>query len=236
MLRPDPSLNFRAKLQGYSYQIDAVEAVKNLEYSALFHEQGLGKTKIAIDLSLYWLEDQLLDCIIIITKRALIENWRQEFDVHTNLSPRVLTQDRKHNFFALNSAARIFLAHFEVVKSEKYRLELFLRTRRVGIILDEAQKIKNPDAALTSAFHELRDGFLRRVIMTGTPVANRPEDIWSQIYFLDGGRSLGDDFDSFKAGLLLDNSLHQDQARQQTFADSLAEVFKKIRSFTVREN
>lgn len=34
--------------------------------------------------------------------------------------------------------------------------------------------------------------------MTGTPVANRPYDIWAQIYFLDNGESLGTNFEDFK--------------------------------------
>ena len=235
MLRSDPSLNFTAVYQGYPYQLDAIEAVKDLEYAALFHEQGLGKTKIAVDLALYWLSKNLLDSVLIITKRALVQNWKDELASHTNLSPRVLTQDKKHNFFVLNSPARIVLGHFEVVRTERHRLETYLKTRRVGVILDESQKIKNPSAALTCAFHDLREGFHRRVIMTGTPVANRPEDIWSQIYFLDGGNALGTDFEAFRASLQLDNDLYRDTQRQATFADALGGVFERIRSFSVRE-
>ncbi len=235
MLRPDPTLNLSARFEAFPYQLDAVEAVKGLDYAALFHEQGLGKTKIAIDLLLLWLTEQSLDTVMIITKRALVENWRQEFAEHTHLNPSVLSQDRKHNFFVMNSAARVIIGHFEVVRSEQQRLEMFLKTRRVGVILDETQKIKNPSAALTRAFHELREGFQRRVIMTGTPVANRPEDIWSQIYFLDGGQSLGDDFEAFKLNLSLDNELHQDVGRQKAFADDLGAIFSKLRAFSIRE-
>ena len=43
-------------------------AIKDLEYSAIFHEQGLGKTKIAIDLLLYWLTKRDIDTVIIVTK------------------------------------------------------------------------------------------------------------------------------------------------------------------------
>lgn len=235
MLRPEPRLNLSAVFQGFPYQVDAVEAVKDLEYAALFHEQGLGKTKIAIDLALYWLTVGALDTVMIITKRALVENWRQELSSHTHIKPWILSQDRKHNFFVLNSPARIILGHFEVVRSEQPRLEMFLKTRRVGVILDEAQKIKNPSATISRSFHELREGFQRRVIMTGTPVANRPEDVWSQIYFLDGGTSLGEDFDSFRSDLSLDNDLHKDAGRQRQFAVALGAVFEKIRPFSVRE-
>ena len=235
MLRPDPRLNLTARFKAFPYQLDAVEAVKGLKYAALFHEQGLGKTKIAVDLALHWLSEKTIDTVMIITKRALVENWRQELASHTHIKPGILGQDRKHNFFVLNSPARIVLGHFEMVRSEQPRLEMFLKTRRVGVILDEAQKIKNPSTALTQAFHELREGFARRVIMTGTPVANRPEDIWSQIFFLDGGEALGEDFDSFRSDLSLDNELHQSPERQKRFADALGSVFEKLRSFSIRE-
>ena len=235
MLRPDPHLNLSARFEAFPYQLDAVEAVKDLEYAAMFHEQGLGKTKIAFDLLLHWLTVQSLDTVMIITKRALVENWRQEFVAHTHIRPSILNQDRKHNFFVLNSPARVVLGHFEVVRSERQRLEMFLKTRRVGVIVDEAQKIKNPSAALTRTFHDLREGFRRRVIMTGTPVANRPEDIWSQVYFLDGGEALGKDFEAFRSDLSLDNDLHRDTARQSRFASALGTVFSRLRAFSIRE-
>lgn len=183
MLKPIKDINLQAVLPGFDFQIDAVESVRELEYSALFHEQGLGKTKIGIDLALTWLREGSIDCIMIVTKRGLIANWEEEFRIHTHFRARVLTQDRKANFYALNTASRVFLLHYEVVRSDTKRLKLFLQTRRVAVILDEAQKIKNPESALTKAFHELGPLFVRRVIMTGTPVANRPADIWSQIFF-----------------------------------------------------
>ena len=34
--------------------------------------------------------------------------------------------------------------------------------------------------------------------MTGTPVANKPEDLWSQLFFLDGGGALATNFDEFR--------------------------------------
>ena len=235
MLKPIRNLDLSARFSGYAYQLEAIETVKELEYSALFHEQGLGKTKIGIDLSLEWIKGNVVDCVMIVTKRSLIANWLEEISNHTHLQAKVLGQDRKANFFALNSPSRIFLIHYEAVRSEAERLELFLKTRRVAVILDEAQKIKNPESQLTQSFHALSEHFSRRVIMTGTPVANRPEDIWAQIFFLDGGQSLGSNFEEFRSDIQLDNNLHEDSGRQSELATGLSSVFEKIRPFTVRE-
>ena len=187
--------------------MEAVNAIKDLEYAAIFHEQGLGKTKVAIDLIVYWLSNRLLDTALIVVKKGLLDNWQRELASHSQLVPRVLTNYRGGNFYVFNSPARVMLAHYEAVSAEKERMHLFLRTRNVGVILDESTKIKNPDAALTRTFLNLAPLFTRRVIMSGTPVSNRPHDIWSQIKFLDDGASLGDDFRKFKRSVNLSNDL-----------------------------
>jgi len=224
-----------AKHCGFSYQADALAATKDLPFAAIFHEQGLGKTKIGLDLALSWISSSTVDSVIIVTKRSLISNWTDEIRMHTYIEPRLISQDRRANFLAFNSPARVYLAHYEVMKSEQTRLALFLRTRTVGIILDEAHKIKNPDSAIAKSLFDLSAGFKRRVIMTGTPVANRPYDLWAQIFFLDHGASLGDDFESFKKNLDLSNNMFEDQQKTDLFERELSAVFAKIRPFSVRE-
>jgi SNF2 family DNA or RNA helicase len=235
LLKPRSDIRFDARHPGYAYQVDAVEAVKRLPYAAIFHEQGLGKTKIGVDLALEWLKSNEVDSILIVTKRALIENWSEEVRAHTYIKPRILNQKRPSNFFALNSPARVYLTHYEVIKSEERRLRLFVKTRRVAAILDEAQKIKNPGSELAMVFHRLSPGFVRRVIMTGTPVANRPYDLWSQILFLDHGKSLGTDFSDFRQKLDLSNDLWSNHRKRGDFESELSLIFDKIRPFTVRE-
>jgi SNF2 family DNA or RNA helicase len=71
--------------------------------------------------------------------------------------------------------------------------------------------------------------------MTGTPVANRPYDIWSQIFFLDAGESLGKDFEEFRAQLDLTNDLWSDDSKREALETGLAGIFTKIRGFAIRE-
>ena len=195
-LQREPNLTL--KHEAFAYQLEAVNAVKDLDYAAIFHEQGLGKTKVAIDLIVHWLYRRLLDTALIVVKKGLVDNWKRELASHSELTPQILTNNRGGNFYVFNSPARVMLAHYEAVRAENERFRLFLKTRNVGVILDESTKIKNPDASLTQTFLELAPLFTRRVIMSGTPVSNRPHDIWSQIKFLDGGASLGHDFAEFK--------------------------------------
>lgn len=227
--------NYQVKHDAFPYQHDAFVAIKDLNYAGIFHEQGLGKTKIAIDLMLYWLEKRAIDTVFVVTKKQLVRNWEKEFAAHTFLKPRVLNTNKGNNFTVLNSPSRIVLTNFETISSEKERLKLYLKTRDVAIVIDESTKIKNPDSNLTKDFFELSDLFKIRVIMTGTPVANRPFDIWAQIYFLDHGKSLGDDFSIFKKNSNLSNDLNANEIKREAFEECVSQIFEKIKSFTVRE-
>ena len=69
----------------------------------------------------------------------------------------------------------------------------------MALVLDESHRIKTPDARVTGAVLQLRASAARRYILSGTPVANKPEDLWSQFYFLDDGASLGETLIEFRA-------------------------------------
>ena len=235
MLKSTEKAPFSAYHQALPFQAEAVLATRNLPYAALFHEQGLGKTKMALDLALHWLTSGSVDSVMVVTKKSLIPNWSRETKFHTNLRPIVLTQDRQSNFFAFNRPGRLYLTHYEVMHSERGRLKLFAKARRIGVILDESQRIKNPDSRAAVALHSLGPLLVRRVIMTGTPVANRAYDIWSQVFFLDGGESLGGSFQSFKSETDFKKELGQDSNTTTAFESRLAGIYEKICHFVIRE-
>ena len=234
-LRHIDTTNLTAKLTAFPYQHEAFLAIKDKPYAAIFHEQGLGKTKIAIDLLLYWLDKRDIDTVLIVTKKTLVANWVGEFETHTNLRPKILDTKKKSNYFVMNSASRVIVTNFETISTERDRMHLFLKTRNVAIIIDESTKIKNPDSKLTQDFFSISPLFKIKVIMTGTPVANRPYDIWAQVYFLDLGESLGKDFNEFKTKCDLSNELQKNEEKRSFFENSVSRIFSKIKDFSVRE-
>jgi SNF2 family DNA or RNA helicase len=54
-----------------------------------------------------------------------------------------------------------------------------------AVVLDEAQAVKNPESQVARAAHALRAGW--RVAVTGTPVENRLEELWSLSEFANPG-------------------------------------------------
>lgn len=227
--------DYTAKHEAFPYQHEAFLEIKDRNYAAIFHEQGLGKTKIAIDLLLYWLEKREIDTVLIVTKKTLVKNWVEEFGIHTNIRPKTLDSNKHSNFFVFNSRAEVIITNFETVSSESERMALFLKTRNVAIIIDESTKIKNPESKLTQDFFKLATLFKIRIIMTGTPVANRPYDLWAQIFFLDQGASLGTDFSAFKSECDLSNELGHNEARRGRFEETVSHIYQKINEFSVRE-
>ncbi|MBM3223930.1 MAG: helicase [Candidatus Tectomicrobia bacterium] len=53
------------------------------------------------------------------------------------------------------------------------------------VVLDEAQAIKNPDSQVARAAYKLPAHF--RLVLTGTPIENRLDELWSQVHFLNPG-------------------------------------------------
>ena len=53
------------------------------------------------------------------------------------------------------------------------------------VVLDEAQAIKNPESRVAQAAYRIRAEF--RLTMTGTPVENRLDELWSQLHFVNPG-------------------------------------------------
>ena len=187
-----------SKTKPYPHQLEAVEFICGKEYIPLFDEQGLGKTKIVIDSLLKDIEDGFVDGALIICKKYLLSTWEDEILKHSHLKPITLKGTSKELGQKFMTYSHFYLINYDALFSEKDRLKMFLKLRNMAIVLDESQRIKNPKAKITNVMNEIKDYSAKRIIISGTPIANKPIDIWSQFYFLDGGKLLGPNFEDFK--------------------------------------
>ena len=76
----------------------------------------------------------------------------------------------------------VLVANYSLVRNDIEELE---KRHFEVVILDEAQRIKNPDAQVSQAAKRLRSS--RRLALTGTPLENRLLDLWSIMDFLNPG-------------------------------------------------
>lgn len=190
---------FEPKTQALPHQLEAIDYIKKNREVALFDEQGLGKTKIVIE-SLCWSMKQYeIEGALVVAPMSLLYNWEQEVTKHSFLIPIVLKGSEKEKRYKFMTGANFYITNYESVIAELQRIKRFCKSRKVAIVLDESARIKDPKTKTAQALFELRHHSLKRVIITGTPVANKPVDLWAQFFFLDGGKLLGDNFKDFKS-------------------------------------
>lgn len=140
----------------------------------LADEMGLGKTLQVIAL-LQSEKNQKRGISLVIVPATVLENWRRELE---RFAPGLRVLIHKG---ASRAGVPAVLEAFDVIVSSYdtvTRDEPILSTIAWNVIaLDEAQQIKNPTAQRTLAVKRLP----RRVsiAVTGTPVENRLEDLWS---------------------------------------------------------
>ncbi len=83
---------------------------------------------------------------------------------------------------ALDPHADLTLTSYAILRLDA---EALTRERWDTVVLDEAQAIKNPDSQIARAAFGLNAGF--RLTLTGTPVENRLDELWSQLHFANPG-------------------------------------------------
>lgn len=191
--------NFTPRTAPLPHQVEAIDYVEHSDSAALFDEQGLGKTKIVIDAFSRLMAKGEIEAVLIVAPVGLLHTWQQEVRKHSHLVAVVLRGSKRERKYGFLSGANFYIANYEAVLGATDIFCKMCESRRFAIALDESTRIKDPTTQTARALLELAKVAKRRVIMTGTPIANRPQDLWSQFFFLDGGEALGEDFAAFRA-------------------------------------
>ena len=127
---------------------------------------------------------------LVVAPLTLLSNWRHEFAKFApSLRVYVHQGDMRHVGSGFKKAAAesdvVVTSYALIVRDHRE----FAEVEWDGIVLDEAQAIKNPDTHAARAIRAL--GVRRRLALTGTPIENGVADIWSLEEFLNPGL-LGD--------------------------------------------
>ena len=170
------------------------------EVAALLDEQGLGKSRQMLDaLSVAMAKDDI-QAALIICPNTIKATWAEEIERFTSHAYAIFGAGKSARRMAFQSLrASFYVINYEAVTAELASLKALLKFKRMALVLDESHRIKSPDAKVTRSIHALGPLAHKRYIMSGTPVANKPEDLWAQYYFLDRGQLLGRTFDEFRS-------------------------------------
>ena len=137
----------------------------------LADDMGLGKTIQALCV--------LNGRALVVAPTSVLHNWKQE----THRFRPNLTVCLYHGTNRVyDEKSNVVLTSYALLRNN---LELFKKEEWDVVVLDEAQAIKNPKSQTALAAYSLRAKF--RLALTGTPIENRLQELWSQMHFLCPG-------------------------------------------------
>lgn len=190
---------FEFKTKPYEHQIEGVEYGLNHSRWFLGDEQGLGKTKQAIDIAVARkIAYGYKHCLIVCGVNTLKWNWVNEIHMHSNEEAYILGQHETKNGTKIGSTkdklcdldfmqsmkGKDDLPYFIITNVESFRdADIAVAIQNLcknGIInmcvADEMHKMKNPQAQQTKGFFKCLPEC--RIGMTGTPLMNSPLDLY----------------------------------------------------------
>ncbi|BBD61754.1 SNF2 helicase homolog [Nostoc sp. HK-01] len=155
--------------------------------ACLADDMGLGKTIELIAFVLHLKEQDVLEKpILLVCPTSVLGNWEREvkkfapslkvMQYHGDKRPKgkaFVEAVNQHNLIITSYS----LIHRDVKLLQTISWQI--------IVLDEAQNVKNPDAKQSQAVRQLDATF--RIALTGTPVENRLQELWSILDFLNPG-------------------------------------------------
>ena len=155
---------------------------------ALADDMGLGKTIQAIAAAELLRRRRGIERVIVIAPASVKYQWKTEIERFSDLSAQVIDglKPRRKKLYA--RPAFFNLINYELVLKD---LEQIQGLGADLIILDEAQRIRNWATATARSVKQLKSRYA--FVLTGTPLENKLEELYSVVEFVDG-RLLGPAF------------------------------------------
>ncbi|GCL42190.1 DEAD/DEAH box helicase [Anabaena sp. FACHB-1250] len=155
--------------------------------ACLADDMGLGKTIQFIAFILHLKEENVLEKpTLLVCPTSVMGNWQKEvskfaptlkvLEYHGDKRPKgkAFTETVNKHDLVITSYALIH-RDIKLLKTVEWQI----------IVLDEAQNIKNSESKQSQAVRQLETTF--RIALTGTPVENRLQELWSILDFLNPG-------------------------------------------------
>jgi SNF2 family DNA or RNA helicase len=149
----------------------------------LADDMGLGKTVQALAATELLRRRKGIERVLVIAPASVKYQWKTEIERFTELPAQVIDGLLPARRALYASPAFFTLTSYELVlKDVHYMHEL----RPDLIILDEAQRIRNWATATARTIKQLKSRYA--FVLTGTPIENKLEELFSVVEFVDGRR------------------------------------------------
>jgi superfamily II DNA or RNA helicase len=164
----------------YPYQEEGAMHLAFGRRAMLADDMGLGKTVQAIAAAALLKEMRDIQTAVIICPASLKHQWAREIRRFTSLSVTVVEGGLLDRRKLYTDPSFFKIINYELVR---YDMDELLKLRPDLIILDEAQRIKNWRAKTAMMVKSLPSRYA--FVLTGTPLENRIDELYSIFQFLD---------------------------------------------------
>ena len=113
MIRMKYSFDYSPRTKPLSHQTEAIDFIVRNDAVPLFDEQGLGKTKIVIDALCRNIEERVIDGALVVCRKYLLSNWRDEIHKHSSLKSIILTGTKSQKGSKFMVFAHFYLINYE---------------------------------------------------------------------------------------------------------------------------
>ena len=168
----------------------------------LADDMGLGKTVQALAAAELLRRRRGIQRVLVIAPASVKYQWKTEIEKFTGHTAQVIDGSLPRREILYDSPAFFNLTSYEVVLKD---LEHMHRMQPDLIILDEAQRIRNWATATARTIKQLKSRYA--FVLTGTPLENKLEELFSVVEFVDA-RRLGPAFRFLK-----DHRVEDDKGR-----------------------
>jgi SNF2 family DNA or RNA helicase len=205
----------------YPHQVDAARFLIDNKGGLCADQMGLGKTREAIVAAETLADEAPERHRIVIAPKYTRDVWRRELLAVGAIESEDdfwFAEGRSPDDKPVDWDRRWFFIHYDIA----HWWTTFLVQGRNGLpivaIIDEAHWIKNGRAQRSKATQAIAGCAPNRILLTGTPMANRPAELWFPLTVLDGKRSWGSpvDFRVRYAGATHNGMGYEDQGPTRT--------------------
>lgn len=190
-------MKFVYKTTPWEHQKKALQYLYKRDAAALYTDMGTGKTKIMIDL----IQNRKFNRVLVVAPNKACEVWEQQIGIHgidglivpyrlnqysVNKVIDILSKVAKKGKFGTSRQILVFIINYEKIWRDGID-RIFLR-KTFGldcVICDESHRIKTPRSKCSMYLARLGKVVPHRYLVTGTPLAEAPTDVFAQYKFLD---------------------------------------------------
>jgi superfamily II DNA/RNA helicase len=147
----------------------------------LADEMGLGKTVQAIAACELLYKVRNIKKALVVATTSLKAEWAEQINKFSDRQSLIIQGARANRLKQYESNSFYYLTNYEQIIVDGFEIQQ--RVSPDVIILDEAQRIKNWQTKTANAVKLLKSPYA--FVLTGTPLENRIDDIYSVVQFID---------------------------------------------------